>query len=217
MKEILSFLNGLQKNNTREWMEANKSNYLSSKKQFEDIISSLIDNIAAFDPHIIGTEPKKCIFRLHRDVRFSKDKRPYKENMGGFINKDGRKGMDGGYYIHIQPGQSMLAGGIYMPPSDILKKIRQEIDYNPDGLIKFMKSSDFKKYFGTFEGDRLKKAPKGYSPDHPNIELLRLKSYIVVHRIEDAELLKPGFLENTTRVFKAMLPLNNYIRTALDE
>jgi uncharacterized protein (TIGR02453 family) len=217
MKEILSFLNGLQKNNTREWMEANKSQYLNSKQQFEDIISSLIDNITAFDPHILGTEPKKCIFRLHRDVRFSKDKRPYKENMGGFINKNGRKGMDGGYYIHIQPGQSMLAGGTYMPPPEILRKIRQEIDYNPDGLIKFMKSSDFKKYFGTFEGDRLKKAPKGYSPDHPNIELLRLKSYIVVHRIEDAELLNPGFLENTTRVFKAMLPLNNYIRTALDE
>jgi uncharacterized protein (TIGR02453 family) len=217
MKEILSFLNGLQKKNTREWMEANKSQYLNSKQQFEDIISSLIDNITAFDPHILGTEPKKCIFRLHRDVRFSKDKRPYKENMGGFINKNGRKGMDGGYYIHIQPGQSMLAGGTYMPPPEILRKIRQEIDYNPDGLIKFMKSSDFKKYFGTFEGDRLKKAPKGYSPDHPNIELLRLKSYIVVHRIEDAELLKPGFLENTTRVFKAMLPLNNYIRTALDE
>jgi len=104
-----------------------------------------------------------------------------------------------------------------MPPPDILKKVRQEIDYNPDGLIKFMKSSDFKKYFGTFEGDRLKKAPKGYSPDHPNIELLRLKSYIVFHPIEDAELLKPDFLENATRIFKAMLPLNNYIRTALHE
>jgi uncharacterized protein (TIGR02453 family) len=217
MTDILSFLIGLQENNTREWMEANKSKYLNCKQQFEDTISSLIDNIAAFDSHIIGTEPKKCIFRLHRDIRFSKDKRPYKENMGGFISKDGRKGMDGGYYIHIQPGKSMLAGGTYMPPPDILKKIRQEIDYNPDGLIKFMKSSDFKKYFGTFEGDRLKKAPMGYSPDHPNIELLKLKSYIVVHRIEDAELLNPGFLENATRVFKAMLPLNNYIRTALHE
>lgn len=217
MKEILSFLNGLQKNNTREWMEANKSKYLNSKQQFEEIISSLIDNISSFDPHIIGTEPKKCIFRLHRDVRFSKDKRPYKENMGGFINKEGRKGMDGGYYIHIQPGQSMLAGGIYMPPPDILKKIRQEIDYNPDGLIKFMNSSDYKEYFGSFEGDKLKKAPKGYSPDHPNIELLKLKYYIIVHRIEDAELLKVDFLDNATQIFKAMLPLNNYLRTALHD
>ncbi len=215
MKEILSFLKGLHENNTREWMEANKSQYLSSKKEFEDIISSLIDNIAAFDPHIIGADPKKCIFRIHRDVRFSKDKRPYKENMGGFINKDGRKGMDGGYYIHIQPGQSMLAGGVYMPPSDILKKIRQEIDYNPGGLIDFMNSKDFKKFFGSFEGDRLKKAPKGYDPDHPNIELLKLKYYIIVHRVKDADLIKPEFPGYATKVFKAMLPLNNYLRTAL--
>ncbi len=217
MKEILSFLSNLQKNNSREWMEANKSQYLSSKKQFEDYISSLIDNIAAFDPHISGTDPKKCIFRLHRDIRFSKDKRPYKDNMGGFINKAGRKGMDGGYYVHIQPGQSMLAGGIYMPPPDILKKIRQEIDYNPDVLVNFMNSKDFKNYFGSFEGDRLKKAPKGYNPDHPNIELLKLKYYIIVHRVNDADLLKPDFLEYASQIFKAMLPLNNYLRTALHD
>lgn len=217
MKEILSFLGSLQKNNSREWMEANKSQYLSSKKQFEDYISSLIDNIAAFDPHITGADPKKCIFRLHRDIRFSKDKRPYKDNMGGFINKDGRKGMDGGYYIHIQPGQSMLAGGIYMPPPEILKKIRQEIDYNPDALINFMNSKDFENHFGSFEGDRLKKAPKGYNPDHPNIELLKLKYYIIVHRVNDADLVKPEFPEYASRIFKAMLPLNNYLRTALHD
>ena len=217
MKEILSFLSSLQKNNSREWMEANKSQYLSSKKQFEDYISSLIDNIAAFDPHITGADPKKCIFRLHRDIRFSKDKRPYKDNMGGFINKDGRKGMDGGYYIHIQPGQSMLAGGIYMPPPDILKKIRQEIDYNPDALINFMNSKDFENHFDSFEGDRLKKAPKGYNPDHPNIELLKLKYYIIVHRVNDADLVKPEFPEYASRIFEAMLPLNNYLRTALHD
>jgi uncharacterized protein (TIGR02453 family) len=137
--------------------------------------------------------------------------------MGGFINKDGRKGMDGGYYIHVQHGQSMLAGGVYMPPSDVLKKIRQEIDYNPEAINKFMASSDFKNYFGSFEGDRLKKAPKGYDPDHPNIELLKLKYYIIVHRISDEELLKPDFINYASKVFKKMLPLNDYLRTALHE
>lgn len=102
-----------------------------------------------------------------------------------------------------------------MPPSDILKKIRQEIDYNPGGLIDFMNSKDFKKFFGSFEGDRLKKAPKGYDPDHPNIELLKLKYYIIVHRVKDADLIKPEFPGYATKVFKAMLPLNNYLRTAL--
>jgi len=229
MKEILSFLKGIQKNNSREWMEANKAQYLNAKGQFEEIITEFIEKISAFDPHIIGTEAKKCIFRLHRDIRFSKDKRPYKDNMGGFISKEGRKGMDGGYYIHIQPGHSMLAGGVYMPPSDILKMIRQEIDYNPEAINKFIGSSDFKKYFGSFEGDRLKKyfgsfegdrlkkAPKGYDPDHPNIELLKLKYYIVVHRISDEELFMPDFINYASTVFKVMLPLNDYIRTALHE
>ena len=217
MKDILTFLKGLQKNNSREWMEDNKAQYLTAKKQFEEMISLLIERISVFDPHITGAESKKCIFRLNRDIRFSKDKRPYKENMGGFINREGRKGMDGGYYLHIQPGQSMLAGGIYMPPPDILKRIRQEIDYNPEVLTKYMGSTEFRKYFGTFSGERLKKAPKGYSPDHPNIELLKLKYYTVVHQVREKELLDPGFLDHATRVFKAMFPLNEYLRTALQE
>ena len=217
MKNVLTFLGGIQKNNTREWMEAHKDDYLNAKQQFEDLIKQLIEKISDYDPHIIGTESKKCIFRLYRDIRFSKDKRPYKENMGGFINREGRKGMDGGYYLHIQPGQSMLAGGVYMPPPDILKKIRQEIDYNPKPLIKYMASSDFKAYFGSFEGDRLKKAPKGYDPEHPNIELLKLKYYIIVHRIDDNVVLGKDFLNYALQVFKAMKPLNDYIRTALAE
>jgi uncharacterized protein (TIGR02453 family) len=217
MKDILTFLEGIKKNNTREWMEAHKTDYLNAKNQFEDIIKQLIEKISDFDAHIIGTEPKKSIFRLNRDIRFSKDKRPYKENMGAFINREGRKGMDGGYYLHIQPGQSMLAGGVYMPPADILKKIRQEIDYNPKPLTDYIDSPDFKNYFGSFEGDRLKKAPKGYDPEHPNIELLKLKYYIVVHRINDKVVAGKDFLNYALKVFKAMKPLNEYLRTALHE
>jgi len=216
MKDVLKFLEGIQKNNNKEWMEAHKADYLKAKQQFEDIIKNLIEKISDFDPHIAGAEPKKCIFRLYRDIRFSKDKRPYKENMGGFINKEGRKGMDGGYYLHIQPGQSMLAGGVYMPPPDILKKIRQEIDYNPDPLLSYMASPDFKKYFGSFEGEKLKKAPTGYDPEHVNIELLKLKYYIVVHRIEDKIVLGNEFPGYVLKVFNAMKPLNDYLRTALD-
>jgi uncharacterized protein (TIGR02453 family) len=217
MKDVLKFLEGIKKNNTKEWMELHKNDYLKAKQQFEDIIKQLIEKISDFDPHIIGTDPKKCIFRLYRDIRFSKDKRPYKENMGGFINREGRKGMDGGYYLHIQAGQSMLAGGVYMPPSDILKKIRQEIDYNPKPLLNYISSATFKAYFGSFEGDQLKKAPKGYDPDHPNIELLKFKYYTVVHRIEDKVVMGEDFTTYALKVFKAMKPLNDYIRTALHE
>jgi len=217
VKDILNFLGGLQKNNSKEWMDANKGQYLTARKKFEEIITLLIERISIFDPHITGTDPKKCIFRINRDIRFSKDKRPYKENMGGFINREGRKGMDGGYYLHIQPGQSMLAGGIYMPPPDILKKIRQEIDYNPEALLKYMNNPEFRKYFGSFEGDRLKKAPQGYSPDHPHIELLKLKYYTLVHSVKDEVVLDPGFTDYATSIFKAMYPLNTYLRTALQD
>lgn len=217
MTNILDFLKDLSKNNTREWMQENKKRYLSVKGEFEESVQQLIDKISVFDPHIIGIETKKCVFRINRDIRFSKDKRPYKENMGAFINKEGKKGVDGGYYLHIQPGQSMLAGGVYMPPSDILKKVRQEIDYNPDLLLKFIGSSDFTKYFNAFEGDKLKKAPKGYDPEHPNIELLKLKYYIVVHRIDDKTLTNPGFLDYATKIFGAMKPLNDYLRIAVND
>jgi uncharacterized protein (TIGR02453 family) len=217
MTNILDFLQELSQNNTREWMQENKKRYLSVKGEFEGSVQLLIDKIALFDPYISGVDTKKCVFRINRDIRFSKDKRPYKDNMGAFINKDGKKGVDGGYYIHIQPGQSMLAGGVYMPPSDILKKVRQEIDYNPDQLLKFMESSAFKKYFKTFEGQKLKKAPKGYDPEHPNIELLRLKYYIVVHRIGNNALTKSDFLEYASEIFKAMKPLNDYLRIAIND
>ena len=217
MINIINFLQDLSQNNTREWMQENKKRYLSVKGEFEGSVQLLIDKITLFDPYILGVETKKCVFRINRDIRFSKDKRPYKENMGAFINKDGKKGLDGGYYIHIQPGQSMLAGGVYMPPSDILKKVRQEIDYNPDVLLKFMESSAFKKYFKAFEGDKLKRAPKGYDPEHQNIELLKLKYYIVVHRIDDNSLTKPGFLDYANKVFEKMKPLNDYLRIAIND
>jgi uncharacterized protein (TIGR02453 family) len=152
MKTVLNFLSDLRKNNHKEWMDQNKSRYQQAKKEFENLVKILIDRIALFDESIAGIQPKDCIFRLNRDIRFSNDKRPYKENMGAFITMEGKKGVDGGYYIHLQPGQSMLAGGTYMPPADVLKKIRQEIDYNPDPLLDFMRSQPFQKLFGDFDG-----------------------------------------------------------------
>ncbi len=217
MKAVLDFLSDLKNNNKKEWMDLNKSRYQAVKKEFESLVRTLISQIALFDTSIAGIEPKNCIFRLNRDIRFSNDKRPYKENMGAFISKDGKKGVDGGYYIHIQPGKSMLAGGAYMPPADILKKIRQEIDYNPKKLEKFMDSGDFKKYFGSFGGERLKTAPKGYPADHPSIDLLNLKSFIVFHNIKDKTITDTNFVEYAIKIFSAMKPLNDYLKMAINE
>ncbi len=217
MKIVLNFLSDLQKNNHKEWMDQNKSRYQQAKIEFENLVKVLIDRIALFDESIAGIQPKNCIFRLNRDIRFSNDKRPYKENMGAFITREGKKGVDGGYYIHIQHGQSMLAGGTYMPPADVLKKIRQEIDYNPDPLLNFMKGKPFQKYFGEFEGEKLKTAPKGYPADHPNIELLNLKSLIVTHSLTDDQVISDHLVSYTSEVFSAMKPLNDFLKVAINE
>ncbi len=215
MKEILDFLTALKNNNNKPWMDNNRESYLKVKNLFQKLIAELIEKIAVFDPSVIGVQPKNCIFRLNRDIRFSKDKRPYKENFGAFISEQGKKGVAGGYYIHLQPGQHMLAGGSYMPPPDVLNKIRQEIDYNPDPLLGYMESETFKKLFGTLEGDKLKTAPKGYPSDHPHIDLINHKSFIVFHNLTDKQVLAPGFLDRAIVTFQAIKPLNNYIRNAL--
>ena len=213
---ILDFLANLEKNNHRDWMDENKNQYLEARKVFDKVITQLINEIASFDPAIRGLSPKDCIFRLNRDIRFSKNKSPYKTNFGAFMTEGGRKGSNAGYYLHLQPGdRSFLAGGMYMPDSDALKKVRQEIDYNASELKKIVTESAFKNYFGQVTGDRLKTAPKGYSPDHPNIEFLKLKSYIVMHQVHDSEVIQPDFINNTADIFKALHPLNEFLNVAV--
>ncbi|MFC2124004.1 DUF2461 domain-containing protein [Bacteroidota bacterium] len=215
-KFILNFLTGLSKNNTREWMEENKKDYQLVKSEFQNLVGLFISEISAFDNSIEGVDVKKCIFRLNRDIRFSKDKRPYKENLGAFIAQDGRHSQRGGYYLHLQPGnKSMLAGGIYMPQSDVLKKIRQEIDYSPNNLKEIINNDRFKKLFSTLEGEKLKTAPKGFRPDHPDIELLKYKSYIVVHNLDDTLIKSADFISYSTEVFREMKPLNDFLATAV--
>lgn len=217
MKTILSFLEDLKKNNNKEWMDQNKGRYQQARKEFESLVGILIEKITLFDESIAGIQPKNCIFRLNRDIRFSNDKRPYKENMGAFISGQGKKAVDGGYYVHLEPGQSMLAGGTYMPPADVLGRIRQEIDYNPDVLLSFSEEKAFKEYFGDFAGERLKKAPKGYPADHPQIRFLNLKSLIVTHPLTDKQVTGENFIPYTIEIFMAMKPLNDFLKTAIRE
>jgi uncharacterized protein (TIGR02453 family) len=217
MKTILSFLEELKKNNHKEWMDNHKERYQQARQEFESLVGILIEKITLFDESIAGIQLKNCIFRQNRDIRFSNDKRPYKENMGAFISGQGKKAVDGGYYIHLEPGKSMLAGGSYMPSADVLSRIRQEIDYNPEGLISFTRGKPFNTYFGDFAGERLKTSPKGYPADHPNIRLLNLKSLIVTHTLTDKQVTGENFIPYATEVFSAMKPLNDFLRTAVRE
>lgn len=215
LKDTLKFLNELSSNNTKEWFDVNRKTYQESRSNFLGLIDNIINDIAQFDENLAGVESKKCIFRINRDIRFSKDKTPYKTNFGALMGDLGKKTEGTGYYIHIMPGNSFVGGGIYMPAPEKLAAIRQEIDYNPNGLKQLIESEDFKSTFGDIKGDALKTAPKGYPKDHPNIELLRLKSFYVVKNYSDQELASKGFYKDAIETYKKAKKFNDYLNHAL--
>lgn len=214
---ILKFLKDIKKNNDRTWFEKNKPKYLEVKQDFEDFVGTLLKEFTKFDEGLAGLDHKKLPFRIYRDVRFSKDKSPYKTNMGAGFSPNGKLVQEPGYYLHIEPGnKSFVAGGIYMPDAANLSKIRQEIDYNFEKLKKILNASAFKKSFDGFdEFDKLKTMPKGYAKDHPQIELLKLKSYIVSHSFTDKEVVDPTFAKNIVLHARAIKPLNSFIKESL--
>jgi uncharacterized protein (TIGR02453 family) len=212
-KSTLDFLAAINVNNNRDWFIANRSMYLEAKDNFESFVQNIINEIILFEPIMKGLEAKSCVFRINRDIRFSNDKSPYKSHFGAFIVQGGKKNGDkfAGYYFHIEPGKSIMAGGAYTPPAPWLSAIREKISDSPDEFIKITKAKDFIKYFGSVDGEKLKTAPKGYPKDHPHIELLKLKSYLVVNEATDKLVLSSDFQNHVINVFKTMKPLNDYL------
>ena len=212
-KSTLDFLTGVKCNNNREWFNANRPLYLDAKENFESFVQQIIDKIILFDPIMKGLEAKSCVFRINRDIRFSNDKSPYKSHFGAFIVRGGKQNGDkfAGYYFHIEPGKSIMAGGAYTPPGPWLSAIREKISDSPDEFIKITNSKEFIKYFGSIEGEKLKTAPKGYPSNHPHIELLKFKSYLVVNEASDKMVLSNDYSDHVINVFKAMKPLNDYL------
>lgn len=214
-KNILSFLKELSAHNHKEWMDSNKNWYQEARGEFIAIVDELISGISKFDPAIEGLKARECIFRINRDVRFSGNKDPYKTNFGAAMAAGGRHSGNPLYYFHLEPGKSFTAGGVYMPEANVLARIRQEIDYNPEELLKVLGNATFIKKFKGLEGEKLKTAPKGYAKDHPQVELLKHKSYIVSRQVSDAELLKADVIAASVDDYKAMLPLNQFLSRAL--
>jgi uncharacterized protein (TIGR02453 family) len=215
-QSTLDFLKKLAKNNNKEWFDKNRDSYLKAKQNVEGFTAKLINEIAKFHPEVGTLNPKKCVFRIFRDVRFSKDKSPYKSNLGAYINVGGKNSNTAGYYLHIQPnGKSMLAGGMYMPESKILNAVRQEIDYNTKEFKSIIQKKSFKNTFGELQGEKLKTVPKGYDKEHPEIELLKFKSYIVWKQLSDKELTQKYFLKKTAATFKELYPFNNFLNRAV--
>ena len=213
----LNFLKKLAKNNNKEWFDKNRSTYEEAKLEVKVLVKEVVQAIGQFDPSISNLEPKDCMFRINRDVRFSKNKSPYKTNMGFMIAPGGKKSLKSCYYVHIEPGNCFLAGGIHMPMPEQLKLIRQEIDYNGDALKTIFKSKSFKKYFLDFDQDmKLVRLPKDYVEPHTYSDWLKLKSYTVTMPFEETVLTDSKTIEKISKPFKEMYALNQFLNAALD-
>jgi uncharacterized protein (TIGR02453 family) len=214
---IFDFLKGLSKNNNKEWFQAHKSEYDSHKQGFAHMTELAIRAISEFDKSISGLEPKDCVFRINRDVRFSNDKSPYKANFGSFIAPGGRNTGMAGYYMHIEPGGCFLSGGIYMPSSQNLKKIRKEIFDNYEEFLEIINNKDFKKHFGVLWGEKLKTRPVGFPEDFEGLEYLKFKHYTVIKEIPDKEMISQGILKEISQVFSSLYPFVRFINQAILE
>ena len=209
----LQFLRNLEKNNNREWFNENKTLYQEAQQDVISFVEKLMEEMADFDEEMGKLEAKKSVFRIYRDTRFSKDKTPYKTNFGAGLGM-GKGNKVSGYYLHIEPGKSFLAGGVYKPEPSVLKTIRQEISAFGDEFKAILEQDEFRNYFrGLSVEDKLKKVPQGFEKDDKMAEYLKLKHFIVTHPISDEQLLSENAVKEFTKIFKAMKPLNDFLQT----
>ncbi|HEX2393998.1 MAG TPA: DUF2461 domain-containing protein [Bacteroidales bacterium] len=215
--ELFRFLKELKKNNYKEWFDDKRTIYNSLRKEFEHFINLVISEIGQFDRHAAQTTASASIFRINRDIRFSNNKEPYKTNFGAFIARGGRKGLNAGYYIHVEPGECFLAGGIYMPSGPMLKAIRSEIFENIDEFRQIVNAKSFTRHFGSeLWGDKLSSAPKGFPKDFDGLNYLKYKHYTIIKEEPDNIYIKPAFMKEIREVFQAMSGFNAFLNRAVE-
>ncbi|WP_119792899.1 DUF2461 domain-containing protein [Flavobacterium anhuiense] len=218
-KESLQFLDDLKKNNNREWFQDNKKRYEVFKKDYHQLVSDFLDIMKPLDPSLELLEIKDCTFRINRDIRFSKDKSPYKSHLGVWMSAGAKGANRSGYYVHIEKGGSFIAGGFYSPDAEELKKVRKEIAFFYDDLQEILNDKNFKKEFGSLdvnENNSLKSMPRGYEKDHPAIEFLKLKNFTASQTYDISEVTKKDFVKKMSEKLIALKPLNDFINRALD-
>jgi uncharacterized protein (TIGR02453 family) len=213
----IQFLADLDANNHKAWFDEHRKAYEAAKKDFEGFVSELMVALRPVMPELEGQLAKDNVFRIFRDVRFGKDKTPYKNNFGAGLSRNGKKDTSGGYYLHIQPGgHSFLAGGMWQPEPDVLKKIRQELDYNYASFLEIINKPEFKKLFPAIEGESLSRPPKGYEADHPAIEHLKLKSFTTSTMLPDELLTSDQLIDKIVEASKVMKPFLDFLNEGLD-
>ena len=218
-KDAIQFIDDLGKNNNTEWMHANKKRYDSYKKDYHNFITSILEVMKPLDASLEPLEVKNCTFRINRDIRFSKDKSPYKTNIGVWLSSNKLRKNSPGYYIHFEKGNSFVAGGVWCPEAEDLKRIRKEIAFFHEDLEAILNEKIFQKEFQNItveEGQVLKIAPKGYDPNHPAIAFLKLKSFTVSQKIEDKLFSEPNFSKKIAEKLIAIKPLNEFLTRALE-
>lgn len=212
----LNFLKGLSKNNNKEWFEKNRKQYELAQTEIKSFIASWIHQFGKKEESIAQLDPKKCIFRIHRDVRFSADKSPYKKNLGAYLTK-GKHTNLAGYYLHIEPNNCFFGAGNYMPMPDQLDKIRQEIDYNFVDFKKIISTKKMKEHFCELSSEnKLKRPPKGYDENNEAIEYLKLKSFTIFKKIPDEEIIANNFVNVITELSITVKPFVDFLNNAVE-
>lgn len=215
----LKFIRDVERNNNKAWFDTNRSKYEDAKNDFENFVQRIIDVFGKKDADIAPLLAKQTTFRINRDVRFSKDKSPYKNNMGSYMAKGGKKSIYAGYYIHCQPGKSFVGGGLWMPQPVELNKIRQEIDYNLEDFKAIVESKKFRNTYGGLSRDKeytLTRVPKGFENDNPAAEYLKFKSYVALTPVTDADLTTPGAEKKIIRAFEVLQPMVQFVNSSLE-
>ncbi|MDQ2720366.1 MAG: DUF2461 domain-containing protein [Bacteroidota bacterium] len=216
----LTFLKDLKKNNNKVWFDENREKYISAKNNFEEFVNELLHKMISFDLDMKELEAKNCMFRINRDIRFSKDKTPYKINLSASFNKGGKKSINAGYYFHLQPGgNSFAGGGLWMPAAPELKKLRQEIDYCFPEFKKIISNTVFKKQYGELEREKdqmLVNVPKGYDKENPAGDFLKLKSFVATKKIPDSALLLQNLSGEILKAFKVLMPFVKFMNRAFE-
>jgi uncharacterized protein (TIGR02453 family) len=212
---LFSFLDKLSHNNNRDWFNENKGRYEILKKDFDQFIDKLIPMIRQIDPTVGQISARDCVFRIYRDVRFSANKDPYKIHFGAYIASGGRKSKMAGYYIHLQPNQSFVAAGAYMPEPEILKEIRYEIMDQLSEFKKIIEDKQFIQYFARIDGEKLKTAPKGFPKDFKELELIKHKSYEIIHKLDQARLNEKDTQNYLLDIVSAAIPYNRFMNKVI--
>lgn len=216
-KHTLQFLEELSHNNTKSWFEQHRNRYTQAQFEIKSFIEIWLNEFGKIDESIAHLDPKKCIFRIHRDVRFSANKNPYKTNLGAYLYKGDKQANYAGYYLHIEPGNCFFAAGNYMPMPEQLAKIRQEIDYNLHDFQKILQQKQFKEIFGNISSEnKLKRAPKGYDEDNKAIEFLKLKSFMVSTKLSDEKICAKSIQTSIIQLSKTVKPFVDFLNNALD-